>query len=67
LNPGSIGPPTKLRSRICNRPEAAEANMKNSRLVFVPAFFIASALIAQDAEVTALTSKDLPDFQSRKL
>ena len=36
--------------------------MKSSRFLFVPAFLIAGALIAQDAQVTPLMSKDLADF-----
>ena len=34
--------------------------MKSSRFMLVPAFLIAGALFAQDAQVTPLMSKDLP-------
>ena len=40
--------------------------MKNSRFLLAPAFLIASALIAQDAQVTPLLSKDLPDFPGKE-
>jgi quercetin dioxygenase-like cupin family protein len=40
--------------------------MKSSRFLFVPAFLIAGALIAQDAQVTPLTSKDLADFPGKE-
>ena len=40
--------------------------MKSSRFLFVPAFLIASALIAQDAQVTPLMSKDLADFPGKE-
>ena len=40
--------------------------MKSSRFVFVPAFLIAGALIAQDAQVTPLMSKDLADFPGKE-
>ena len=40
--------------------------MKISRFLFVPAFLIAGALMAQDAQVTPLMSKDLPDFAGKE-
>jgi quercetin dioxygenase-like cupin family protein len=40
--------------------------MKKSRLMLLPAFFIASTLIAQDAQVTTLMSKDLPEFRGKE-
>src|SRR6266516_5848198 len=40
--------------------------MKSSRFPFVPAFLIAGALIAQDAQVTPLMSKDLTDFPGKE-
>ena len=40
--------------------------MKSSRLMFVPAFLIAGALIAQDAQVTPLMSKDLAEFPGKE-
>jgi quercetin dioxygenase-like cupin family protein len=40
--------------------------MKSSRSMFVPAFLIAGALIAQDAQVTPIMSKDLADFPGKE-
>src|SRR5712664_3178424 len=40
--------------------------MKSSRFLLVPAFLIAGALIAQDAKVTPLFSKDLTDFPGKE-
>src|SRR5216684_6587287 len=40
--------------------------MKSSLFLFVPAFLIAGALIAQDAQVTPLLSKDLADFPGKE-
>jgi quercetin dioxygenase-like cupin family protein len=40
--------------------------MKSSQLLFVPAFLIAGALIAQDAQVTPIMSKDLADFPGKE-
>ena len=40
--------------------------MKSSRFLFVPTFLIAGALIAQDAQVTPLMSKDLADFPGKE-
>ena len=40
--------------------------MKSSRFLLVPAFLIAGALIAQDAQVTPLLSKDLADFPGKE-
>jgi quercetin dioxygenase-like cupin family protein len=40
--------------------------MKSSRFLFVPAFLIAGILIAQDAQVTPLMSKDLADFPGKE-
>src|SRR5215813_8780926 len=40
--------------------------MKSSRLILVLASFIASTLIAQDAKVTPLMSKDLPEFPGKE-
>ena len=40
--------------------------MKNSRFMLVPAFLIAGALFAQDAQVTPLMSKDLPECPGKE-
>ena len=40
--------------------------MKSSRSLFVPAFLIAGALIAQDAQVTPIMSKDLAYFPGKE-
>src|ERR1700712_2288198 len=40
--------------------------MTISRFLLVPAFLIAGALIAQDAQVTPLMSKDLADFPGKE-
>ena len=40
--------------------------MKSSRFLFVPAFLMAGALIAQDAQVTPLMSKDLADLPGKE-
>ena len=40
--------------------------LKSSRRMLVPAFLIAGALFAQEAQVTRLLSKDLPDFQGKE-
>ena len=40
--------------------------MESSRFLLVPAFLIAGALIAQDAQVTPLMSKDLPEFPGKE-
>ena len=40
--------------------------MKISRFTFAPAFLIAGALFAQDAQVTPVMSKDLPDFPGKE-
>src|SRR5216110_2587280 len=40
--------------------------MKSSRFLLVPALLIAGALIAQDAQVTPLMSKDLADFPGKE-
>ncbi len=40
--------------------------MKSSRFMLVPAFLIAGALFAQDAQVTPLMSKDLADFPGKE-
>src|SRR5262245_52187298 len=40
--------------------------MKISRFLFVPAFLISGALIAQDAQVTPLLSKDLADSPGKE-
>ena len=40
--------------------------MKSSRFLFVPAFLISGALIAQDAQVTPILSKDLADFPGKE-
>src|SRR5262245_4618356 len=40
--------------------------MKSSRFMLVPAFLIAGALFAQDAEVTPLMSKDLPECRGKE-
>src|SRR5215472_11778380 len=40
--------------------------MKSSRFLFVSAFLIGAALMAQDAKVTRLISKDLADFPGKE-
>ena len=40
--------------------------MKSSRFLLAPAFLIAGALFAQDAQVTPLMSKDLPEFAGKE-
>jgi predicted metal-dependent enzyme (double-stranded beta helix superfamily) len=40
--------------------------MKSSRYMLLLAFLIASTLIAQDAQVTPLMSKDLADFPGKE-
>ena len=40
--------------------------MKSSRFMLVPAFLIAGALFAQGAQVTPLTSKDLPECPGKE-
>ena len=40
--------------------------MKSSRLLLALAFLIAGTLIAQDAKVTPLMSKDLPEFPGKE-
>ena len=40
--------------------------MKSSRCILMLAFLIASTLIAQDAQVTPLMSKDLADFPGKE-
>src|SRR5512133_4171411 len=40
--------------------------MKSLRFLFVPAFLISGALIAQDAQVTSILSKDLADFPGKE-
>jgi quercetin dioxygenase-like cupin family protein len=40
--------------------------MKNSRMMLLLPFLITSTLIGQDAQVTPLMSKDLPDFPGKE-
>jgi quercetin dioxygenase-like cupin family protein len=40
--------------------------MKRSRFMLVPAFLIAGALFAQEAQVTPLMSKDLPECPGKE-
>src|SRR5262245_21535968 len=40
--------------------------MKSSRFRFLPAFLISGALVAQDAQVTPILSKDLADFAGKE-
>jgi quercetin dioxygenase-like cupin family protein len=40
--------------------------MKSSRFMLVPAFLIAGALFAQEAQVTPLMSKDLPECPGKE-
>ena len=40
--------------------------IKGSRLLFLSAFLFAGALFGQDAQVTPLMSKDLPDFPGKE-
>ncbi len=39
---------------------------KTSRFLLLPAFLIAGALFAQDAQVTPVMSKDLPEFPGKE-
>jgi quercetin dioxygenase-like cupin family protein len=39
---------------------------KRSRFLFAPAFLIAGVLIAQDAQVTPILSKDLPEYPGKE-
>jgi quercetin dioxygenase-like cupin family protein len=39
---------------------------KSSRFLLAPAFLIAGVLLAQDAQVTPLLSKDLPEFPGKE-
>ncbi len=40
--------------------------IKSSRFMLVSAFLIAGTLFAQDAQVTSLMSKDLPDYPGKE-
>ena len=40
--------------------------MKSSRFILLPAFLIAGTLLAQDAQVTPLMSKDLTDLPGKE-
>src|SRR5262244_721256 len=40
--------------------------MKNSRFILAPVFLIAGALCAQEAQVTPLMSKDLPECPGKE-
>src|SRR6476620_895006 len=40
--------------------------MNNSRFMLIPASLIAGAVFAQDAQVTQLISKDLPEFPAKE-
>ena len=40
--------------------------MKSPRFMLVPTFLVAGALFAQDAQVTPLMSKDLPEFPGKE-
>jgi len=40
--------------------------MKSSRYMFFPGFLIACGLFAQDAQVTPLMSKDLPEYPGKE-
>jgi quercetin dioxygenase-like cupin family protein len=40
--------------------------MKSSKRMLMLAFFLAGVLVAQDAEVTPVMSKDLPDFPGKE-
>jgi quercetin dioxygenase-like cupin family protein len=40
--------------------------VRSSRFLLVPAFLIGGALVAQDAQVTPLMSKDLADFPGKE-
>src|SRR5882724_12939027 len=40
--------------------------MKSSRFMLVPAFLIAGGLFAQDAQVTPLMSRDLPEYPDKE-
>src|SRR5690349_9896608 len=64
---GSFKLPDKLRKRDCSRRKWTETTMTTrSRFMFVPVFLIAGALFAQDAEVTPLMSKDLPEYPGKE-
>ena len=40
--------------------------MKSSLFVWIPAFLIAGSLFAQEAQVTTVMTKDLPDFPGKE-
>ena len=40
--------------------------IKSSRFMLATAFFLAGALFAQDAQVTPLMSKDLPEYPGKE-
>ena len=40
--------------------------INNSRFLLIPAFLVAGALVAQEAQVTELMSKDLADFPGKE-
>ena len=40
--------------------------MKNLRFILMPAFLIGSVLFAQEAQVTPVMSKDLPEFPGKE-
>src|SRR6266481_5763796 len=64
---GSFTLPNKPRSRLSSRRKYSGGTvMKSSRCMLLLAFLIASTLIAQDAQVTPLMSKDLADFPGKE-
>src|SRR5258707_6276058 len=67
LKTGSISLQNKPRSRLCSRRKYSGGTvMKSSRRMLWLASLIASTLIAQDAQVTPLMSKDLADFPGKE-
>src|SRR5260370_27406586 len=64
---GSVSLQNKPRSQLCSRRKYSGGTvMKSSRCMLLLASFIASTLIAQDAQVTPLMSKDLADFPGKE-
>src|SRR5262249_51728537 len=61
---GSRRRPDRL-SRL-GSPRSGGEPMKSLRFLLAPGFLMAGALVAQDAQVTPLTSKDLADFPGKE-
>src|SRR6266849_3043884 len=67
LKTGSARLQRRSRIRICSRGKYRGGTvMKSSRCMLLLASLIASTLIAQDAQVTPLMSKDLADFPGKE-